>query len=170
MLANLTISNGAKLVPQFEPSIFNYTASVGSRVRRFHVIAYLPEDKEDYSLYIDSIPLETGKRSPPLHLGKKGETVTFHIFVTTINHDPSTYTLSVTRETSHKGLGTVAIIFVVLACIIGAVILLILGYATYIYVLTGRLPRLSDFQHPKERESLYTPLVTAEASGAVGRL
>nr|ADE77422.1 unknown [Picea sitchensis] len=43
---------------------------------------------------------------------------------------------------------------------VGAVILLVLGYAIYIYVRTGRLPRLSDFQHPKERESLYTPLIS----------
>lgn len=134
------------------------------------MIAYLPEEKQDYSLYIDSIPLETGKRSPLLHLGKKGETVTFHIFVRAINHNPSTYTLSVTREASHKGIGIVAIVFVVLACIVGAVILLVLGYAIYKYVQTGRMPRLSDFQRPKVRESLYTPLITAEASRAAGRL
>ena len=71
-------------------------------------------------------------------------------------------------EASRKGLGTVAIVFVVLACIVGAVILLVLGYATYMYVQTRIIPRLSDFQCPKVRESLYTPFITVVASHVAG--
>ena len=72
-------------------------------------------------------------------------------------------------EASRKGLGTVAIVFVVLACIVGAVTLLVLGFATYMYVQTGRMPRLSDFQRPKVRESLYTPLIIVVASHVAGQ-
>ena len=73
-------------------------------------------------------------------------------------------------EASRKGLGTVAIVFVVLARIVGAVIILVLGFATYMYVQTGRMPQLGDFQRPKVRESLYTPLITTETSHVAGRL
>ncbi|KAH9323030.1 hypothetical protein KI387_017669, partial [Taxus chinensis] len=173
ILTNLTVSNGAKLVPDFNPFVFNYTVSFGSKVRRFHVTAFLPEDQEGYkysSLYIESIPLKSGKESPPLKLGKRGETVTFHIDVRAINHDPSTYVLSATREHHHKGLGTVAIVFVVLACILGAMILLVLGYAAYVYARTGRTPQLRDFQFFGERESsIYTPLIASGVTNDASR-
>ena len=67
-------------------------------------------------------------------------------------------------EGNRKGLGMVSIVFVGLACIVGAVLFLFLGYATYMYVQTRIIPRLSDFQCPKVRESLYTPLIIVVAS------
>ncbi|GLJ31952.1 hypothetical protein SUGI_0643200 [Cryptomeria japonica] len=174
ILTNLIVLNGASLVPDFNPFVFSYKVSFDPNVRRFLVVAYLPEDDEDYKnllLHIESVPLKSGEKSPPLKLGKRGETVTFHIYVRAVNHAPTTYVLSVTREAGYEGLGTVAIIFVVLACIVGALILMVLGYAAYFYARTGRMPQLRDFPFFRGRHSsLYTPLIASGVTNDDDRL
>eukprot|EP01018_Ginkgo_biloba_P011062 Gb_41642 [translate_table: standard] len=152
------------------------------------LFSFFVKDYKNYSLNIDSVPIKSGKESPPLKLGSKGETVTFHIFVTAINHIPSTYVLSATRakhgcirtcsytaklrgvtntlkfvETSGKTRGAGATVLIIIAIIVGALVVLLLGYAAFVYARTGRMIEFRDF-NVSRRGDLFTPLVASEAS------
>ncbi|KAH9322199.1 hypothetical protein KI387_016838, partial [Taxus chinensis] len=99
-LTNLSISQGpGKLVPHFNHLVFNYSAILAPHVTKFTITLYLPQQQVDkhYAASIDSMPLKSGVESPLLKLGKRGETITYQIFVTAINHRPSMYLLLARR-------------------------------------------------------------------------
>lgn len=170
-LINLTASNGGKLVPDFNELVFNYAVVLGPRVRHFTLTVYFTEEEGGsyYSANIDSIPLKSGMESPLLRLGKRGEDVTFHIFVTAINHRPAMYLIVAKREI-HGWRGIIEKIVLVLAIIAGSIFGWLLCYMAYVYVYTKRIAGLGAFQCFKQRwESVYQPLTRSEASNASER-
>lgn len=170
-LINLTASNGGKLVPDFNELVFNYTVILGPRVRRFTLTVYFPEEEGDnyYSANLDSMPLKSGMESPLLRLGKKGEDVTFHIFVTAINHRPVMYLIVAKREI-HEWREIIEKILLALAIIAGSIVAWLLCYLAYVYVYTKRIVGLGAFRCFKQRcESAYQPLTTSEGSNSSER-
>lgn len=171
-LVNLTASNGGKLVPDFNELVFNYDVILGSRVRQFTLAVYFPEEEGDdyYSANIDSIPLKSGMESPLLRLGKRGEDVTFHIFVTAINHRPAMYVIMAKREI-HGWKEIIEKIVLALAIISASIVGWLLCYMAYVYFYTKRIVGLGTFQCFKQRfERAYQPLASSESSNASGML
>lgn len=171
-LVNLTPSNGGKLVPDFNELVFNYEVILGPRVRQFTLTVYFPEEEGDnyYSANIDSIPLKSGMESPLLRLGKRGEDVTFHIFVTAINHRPAMYVIVAKREI-HGWKEIIEKIVLALAIIAASIVGWLLCYLAYVYFYTKRIVGLGAFQCFKQRfERAYQPLTSSESSNSSGRL
>ena len=125
-------------------------------------------------MYIDSIPLETGKRSPLLHLEKKGETVAFHIFFIPINHNPSTYTLSVIRGNPFPWLYLILLLawkIVVISFTLYLKILMVPERSLFSYwrykILPGLKFHLPLFKHMLSLFTPFNPLKSLNANSPI---
>ncbi|KAG0569410.1 hypothetical protein KC19_6G088400 [Ceratodon purpureus] len=94
---SLEISNGALLIPPFDPDVHRYNTTVGEGVTQVHVTVSVPESFELYKVKLNSSKLVSGKQSPPIPIGENGETVNLVITISAPNHSSNKYYLSVHR-------------------------------------------------------------------------
>eukprot|EP00252_Welwitschia_mirabilis_P015799 TRINITY_DN3507_c0_g1_i1.p1 TRINITY_DN3507_c0_g1~~TRINITY_DN3507_c0_g1_i1.p1 ORF type:complete len:212 (+),score=3.90 TRINITY_DN3507_c0_g1_i1:384-1019(+) len=157
-LANISVSNGGKFIPDFEPNHFSYRLLFGSDVRYFTITVHFPASEQAENYYeasIDSVPLKSGIPSSLLKLGKRGEITPFNIFVMVVNHKPSIYQLMASRDT-HLWRGfiekTLSVLGILAAFIAGCY----LCYIAYSYYFATKVVDPTN----SSRGSIYRPILS----------
>ncbi|EFJ37326.1 hypothetical protein SELMODRAFT_403585 [Selaginella moellendorffii] len=163
LLAGLNVTNGGKLSPDFSPRTYNYSSSVSSGVRKIRIVATVSqeEERDEYTVTVNSIPLKSGVPSPQLQVGKAGEDTLFEIAVTALEHEPSTYYLLVHRGKS-KWDRFGAKFLLALAIVLVVAVVLFLCYGCYVCIQSGRMPSIWPF---RSRDADEYSLLPGPSSG-----